>query len=418
MSVHIVGMATLVSASALLALSGARADETAPPAAPAAPANWSDTIAWSGYIDAGITGNPQNPANDVNFGHLYTDRTDTPVLNQFALTVTRPLDPKATGYDFGFTLTGMVGTDARYTHFDGELDRTFSGRYQMTILEADALFHLPWLTDGGIDAKLGQFPSPMSAESINPTGNPLYSHSYIFNFGVTVSHTGFWTTTHVDPLLDIYLGIDSGNQTTLGSGDNNGAAAGLAGIGLNLLGGNLTVVGLSHFGPENPSGAGEPFNVNSEFRWYNDITTTWKATDALTFITDLNYVHDDGFKASGYGVAQYVTYALNDQVSLQGRGEVFWDPEGFFVAAFPGPLDAVNALEGKPNGSFGGGHTTYGEITLGLNYKPPVPDPFTGFVIRPEIRYDASLNGTHPFGTSTGTSGHQFTLATDFIVPF
>jgi len=175
---------------------------------------------------------------------------------------------------------------------------------------------------------------------------------------------------------------------------------------------------LSHFGPENPGGAGEPFNVNGEFRWYNDITTTWKATDALTFITDLNYVHDDGFKASGYGIAQYVTYALNDQLSLQGRGEVFWDPQGFFVAAFPNPLDAVNALEGRANASFGGGHTTYGEITLGLNYKPPVGAPFTGLLIRPEIRYDASLNGTHPFGTSTGASGHQVTLATDIIVPF
>jgi hypothetical protein len=391
---------------ALAAASGAQADE-------AAPASWADTITFSGYIDAGVTANPQNPANDINFGHLYTDRTNTPVLNQFALTATRPLDPKATGYDFGFTFTGMVGTDARYTHFDGELDRTLNGTYQMTILEADALFHLPWLTDGGIDAKLGQWPSPMSAESVTPASNPFYSHSYIYNFGVTVSHTGFWTTTHVDPMLDIYLGIDTGNQTTLGSGNNNNV-----GVGLNLLGGNLTVVGLSHFGPENPNGAGEPFSVNGAYRWYNDITTTWKASDTLTLTTDLNYVHDDGFNTSGYGIAQYVSYQIDDQFTLQGRGEVFWDPEGFYVAAFPNPLDAVNALEGKPNTSFSGGHTTYGELTFGVNYKPPVSAPFTGLVIRPEIRYDASLNGTHPFGTATGTSGHQFTLGTDIIIPF
>ena len=404
-------LCSLCGLGTLAATSGTRADE-------AAPASWADTITFSGYINAGIMGNPQNPANDINFGQTYTDRANTPVLNQFALTVTRPLDPKATGYDFGFTLTGMIGTDARYTHFDGELDRTLNGNYQMTILEADALFHLPWLTDGGIDARLGQFPSPMSAENVNPLNNPLYSHSYIYSFGTTTSHTGFWTTTHVNPPLDIYLGIDSGNQTTLGSGNNNNAGAGLVGVGLNLLDGNLTVVGLSHFGPENPSGAGEPFNVNSAYRWYNDVTTTWKVNDTLSLTTDLNYVHDDGFNASGYGIAQYVSYQINDQFTLQGRGEVFWDPQGFYVTAFPNPLDAVNALEGKPNTSFSGGRTTYGELTFGVNFKPPVSAPFTGLVIRPEIRYDASLNGTHPFGTSTGTSGHQVTLGTDIIIPF
>jgi len=394
----------------------AQAQPAAPPAAPAPPAAWADTIAVTGYIEGGITGNPDGPTNGLNFGHLYTDRSNSPLLNQLALSVARPLDPKATDYDLGFTLTGMFGTDARYTHFDGEFDRARRSQYQFGILEADVLAHLPWLTDGGIDAKLGQFPSPMSAESINPTTNPLYSHSYIFNFGVTVAHTGLWTTTHVNPLLDLYLGIDTGNQTTLGSGDNNGAVAGLGGIGLNLMGGNLTIIGLSHFGPENPNGAHENFNVNSEYRWINDITATFKVNDALTLITDLNYIRDDGFNAQAWGIAQYATYAINDQISLQARGEFYRDPQGFFVAAFPGPLDAVNGLEGRPNNAISGGNATYGEITLGLNYKPPVPSMFTGVVLRPEIRYDGALNHAHPF--NSGTSGHQVTLAGDIIIPF
>src|ERR1700719_1811031 len=81
--------------------------QAAAPAAPAAPAKWTDTLKISGYIDGGITGNTDDPANGINFGHLYTDRANIPVLNQAALMVGRPLDPKATGYDFGFNLWGM-----------------------------------------------------------------------------------------------------------------------------------------------------------------------------------------------------------------------------------------------------------------------------------------------------------------------
>src|ERR1700682_2736734 len=145
------------------------------PAAPAAPAKWTDTLKISGYIEGGITGNVDDPSDNLNFGHLYTDRSNTPVLNQASLMGGRPLDPKATGYDFGFNLWGMYGTDARYTHFFNEFDRSINSRYQFDIVEAKGLPHLPLLTEGGIDLQVGQYITPIGYEVINPTGNPLYS---------------------------------------------------------------------------------------------------------------------------------------------------------------------------------------------------------------------------------------------------
>ena len=127
-------------------------------AQPRAPASWWDSFKISGYADAGITGNPDDPNNGINFGHLYTDRANLPVLNQASLILSRPTDPKATGYDWGFTLQGMYGTDARYTHFFNEFDRSINSRYQFDVVEADLLAHLPWLSSGGIDLKVGQFP--------------------------------------------------------------------------------------------------------------------------------------------------------------------------------------------------------------------------------------------------------------------
>src|ERR1700720_1228106 len=153
-------------------------------------AGWSDTLKFSGHIEAGITGNPDGPSNHINFGHLFTDRANTPLLNQLLLTAERPLAPKATDYDFGFKLQGLYGSDARYTHSFNLLDRSTGGRNQLDLVEANVVAHTPLLTPGGIDLKLGVFPSPMSAEVIDASGNALYSHSYIFNFGVPFKHTG------------------------------------------------------------------------------------------------------------------------------------------------------------------------------------------------------------------------------------
>jgi hypothetical protein len=374
-------------------------------------ASWSDTLKLSGHVEAGITGNVDGPSNGINFGHLFTDRANTPLLNQLLLTAERPLDPKATGYDFGFKLQGLYGSDARYTHAFNQFDRIIGGRYQLDLVEANVVAHTPLLTEGGIDLKLGEFPSPMSAEVIDAAGNSLYSHSYIFNFGVPFKHTGGLAVIHLNPIVDLYLGGDTGVNAWIGAkGDNNKSPAGQAGIGLNLMDGKLTILGLTHIGPENP-------RDDRNLRYLNDITATWKVTDDLTLTTDVNYIRDDGLHAIGYGAAQYVTYALNDQVTLVGRGEVWRDNNGAFVAAFPGNLDFINAERGLvPATTIGGGRTTYGELTFGVNYKPPVPKAIEGFVIRPELRFDGALNGTKPF--NSGTSDHQVTIATDFILPF
>ena len=101
-------------------------------------------------------------------------------------------------------------------------------------------------------------------------------------------------------------------------------------------------------------------NPNSALRFLNDVTATWKVTDALTLITDVNYIHDDGFNTSGYGVAQYAVYKVTDWLSVVGRAEVWRDNgfnsglthTGFFVGGFPGNFDFVNAEYGFVNSSF------------------------------------------------------------------
>ena len=101
-------------------------------------------------------------ADGLNFGHLFTDHANQVQLNQLLLTASKLLDAKDPVYQWGLKLQLMYGSDARYTEFLGELNRIAPNqRYQLDIVEANALAHLPWLTEGGIDLKVGQYPTPL-----------------------------------------------------------------------------------------------------------------------------------------------------------------------------------------------------------------------------------------------------------------
>ena len=404
-----------LTAAVLLALglgaTPAFADETDPPKA----GGWSDTIKVSGHIEAGVTANTDGSPDGLNFGHLFTDKEGDVLLNQAILTVERPIDAASSNVDVGFKLQGMYGSDARYTHFLGELDDVTDDRNQFDVVEAFVNAHLPILTSRGVDIKVGQFVTLLGAEVITAPNNFFYSHTYIFNFGIPFKHTGVLTTTHVSKTLDIYAGITSGVNTTLGKGDNNGSPSFHGGIGLNLLEGALTIYATTSIGPEIPRGT-PGVRPNKDLRYLNDVTAIWKISDKLTSITDLNYIRDDGFDVSGGGVAQYFTYALNDQFGIGIRGEVWRDGDGFFVAAFPGNRDFVNAQRGRPATVIGGGKTTYGAVTLGLNFRPPLSNSPVSLLIRPEARYDRSLNDTTPF--AAGTSKRQFSVGADVILMF
>jgi hypothetical protein len=56
-----------------------------------------------------------------------------------------------------------------------------------------------------------------------------------------------------------------------------------------------------------------------------------------------------------------------------------------------------------------------GEITLGFTFKPSLPAPVTGLLIRPEVRFDSALNGLHPYGNGNTAS---VTVASDFVLTF
>lgn len=401
------------------------------------PGKWMDTLTVDGFVEGGIAVNPSQPFNGLNWGHLYTDRANTPLFNSGVLTVQRPLDPKAEGFDYGFKVQGMVGEDMRYNHYMGELDYAINSRTQIGPIEAHGLMHIPLktsLTEGGVDIKVGQFVTMNGAELITAKDNLFYSHAYMFNFGPFVD-TGVMVTTHSKSWLDIYTGAITGNNMSIGwPGDNNHAISFHGGFGFNFFDGDLVIMAITTTGPENSkqtdkygvgwptgfagggltpvSGVAWPYplgntqngmpytsnqsawgvpqqcacGVNDAIRSWNNLTTTWKATDRLTFITDISFMLESGWNpstggipqsqwniangilaaagvnngagqyygyapakpmgATAYGVAQNVSYKFDDTFLLKGRLEYFRDANNFFVSAFPGYFDAANVQKG------------------------------------------------------------------------
>src|SRR5690242_5646871 len=107
-------LATLAHIAVLAVLgSAAQAQDKPTSGATPAAASWWDTFSISGHVEGGMTFNTYPQNNGLNFGQLFTDKTNTPLLNQALVTVQRPIDPKATGYDFGFKFQAMYGSDAR-----------------------------------------------------------------------------------------------------------------------------------------------------------------------------------------------------------------------------------------------------------------------------------------------------------------
>ena len=378
-------------------------------------------LKFSYLLDVGITASTGAPKDNQLFGRLFDDRNAEPLVNQATFTVERALVPEPGKFDYGFKLQLSGGTDARFLNPTGEFDRLSKGRYAFAVVEAYGSLHLPFITTGGLDLRLGQFTSPMGAETIYPTGNFFYSHSYLFNFGIPVQHLGALATLHATKSLDLYAALV--RSANVGLVDNSDVVSFLSGFTLTILNGNAVLAGNTFIGAGNDAvfqGAfgrdGHRVDTTGDFRYYNNVNLNYKLTDKLTFITDLVYSRDDGLQTACYGIAQYATFALNKYVSLGVRGELFRDDNGFFMTQFAASDGAVDLQRGDVNSivprTVGAGvTTTIAAVTVGVNVK--VNDHV---LIRPELRYDKTLEG-HPVFTDS-TRSHQFTGGIDVIVTF
>ena len=176
-------------------------------------------------------------------------------------------------------------------------------------------------------------------------------------------------------------------------------------------------------GPEDPIKVLGPA-ANCLLRFWNDVTATYKLNDKWAFTGEANYFKDKGIKAangglaSAYGFDGYIAYTINDQATFNLRGEIYRDNTGLLTTEFSTNSGFTSAIVGNPDVFVNAPPTTYGALTAGLTLKPQFlnNNKIVKVTIRPEARYDTSLNGTQPFADLT--KSNQFLFGGDVIVAF
>lgn len=377
---------------------------------------WWRGITLAGRIDGGIMANPARPDNGINFGDFIGDHANQAQLNQFALTLSRAIDTTKDDYSFGFTLEASYGSDSRYYHLLGISDRALNARYQIIPSQAHVDAHLPWFTKLGIDMHAGILQAPMGPEAFDPSARPFYTFSYTGQYSVPFEHVGMMATIHVTPMIDVLTGIDTGNQTTFGHNDNNDAPAGYAGIALNnLADGKLTITELSRFGPEDARLAlgGE---ANHDMRFWNDLMAVYQATPTVKLTGEFNYLHDNGLRADTYSFVSYLSWNFAKNLTFNYRGEIYRDNTGLMVVNFLSDQGYMNGIAGRNAPIESAPPTTYGDMSLGVTYRTSLSKDLGFFAIRPEVRFDRSLNGTSPF--NDGRNSGMFTFGGDAMIGF
>lgn len=361
--------------------------------------NWFSDIDLGLQIEGGAMGNSGHPKNGMNFGQLLPSRSDSGTLNQVSLTITKPVDPIGGGYGLGANIQMLYGSDSQSYIITGISDRWMSGsRYQLTPIQANVALHMPWLTKGGLDAQFGILPSPMGVEVLNPAARAFYTMSYTAQFSNPFEHVGFYGQWHIGDHYAALFGVDAGNQKSFGRGNNNGQPAGYIGFNASqIAGGALSVTYLLRVGPEDPRRLLGNARAHEAQRFWNDINATWQINPKWTLTAEATQVHDEGLKADTWSGVVWGGYSATSTLTFNARAEVYRDTTGLIVTQYPGDGSYAQTLLGKPALVYNAAPTTYGDLSFNAVWRPHVGHHVKLLQIRPEIRFDRSLNGSRPF---------------------
>ena len=342
-----------------------------------------------GYVEMGYEWDFTVPKNQApsrssppNFIFFPGDYKNQLMLNQVDLDIQRTVDATQNKFDIGFNIEGFYGRDAVYTHSNGILDN--HNKHGGTSRDDDLDLEQAYLTfaipvGSGLTLTAGKFATLLGNETINPTTNALYTHSYIFSYGIPFTQTGVLAKYNLTDALSITAGFTRGwNQST---DDNNGA--------IDFLGELAWTVNSKLSATLNVSEGPQSTDDNSDYWTVIEALGTFKVSDQLSLTADLLY-GDANAIAQWYAAAGYATYTFNKYVTGNLRAEFYHDGRGFTTGV--GVTD-----------------TNYIEATVGVGITPlPDNNLASSLTVRPELRLDTADRGVYD-----GTKFTQLTASVD-----
>jgi len=388
-------------------------------------------LKFGGWVNAGITYNANDPDDRFNGPVTFNDRASEFQMNQLYLYLQRAVSTEG-GWDFGGRVDFMYGTDSVFTQAYGsprghwDLNLVNGGKRFYDIALPQAYFEVFAPFGNGITAKIGHFYTIIGNEVVTAPDNFFYSHAYTMQYGEPFTHTGVLLSY---PIND--------NFTLTGGGVTGSETGGWDGAWDKGLGNWAFLGGVSWVSDD--KGTSATLNATSGEISEQD-ANNWSMYSLVIkhdIMEGLHYTfqHDHGWAGSvvgaadrsgsggrdaeWYGINQYLTYDIADDLAVGVRGEWFRDDDGYRVLA----RSRVAAWEARGGGTGGlaaynAGGTNYYAVTVGLNWKP-----LNWLAVRPNVRYDWADynddNGDVFDGSSAGgKKDDQFLFSTDVVVAF
>lgn len=366
----------------------------------------------NGWVDQGFTGNTQSPENNFNSPVVYNDRANEWLVNQVYVAMGRNIRSDTCFWDIGGRVDVLYGSDYFFTtaagletEADGITQRWNSNNgprgfgaaiYGLSLPQAYLEVFAP--IGSGLRVKLGRYYTILGYESAMAPENFFYSHSYSFQYGQPLTHTGAQASYDLDDCWTISAGFNRGWDNFEDPEDTYSFLGGLAW---------QSPTRRTHFSLAVETGD----ETRGENRTAYTLLLRHRITRCLTYVAEHTYGNDNnqgvgGGDAQWFGIVNYLLYSLSPTLDVGLRYEYFKDNDNSRVFAQPSPLHE-------------GGE--YHAWTFGLNWKP-----CQDIILRPELRWDRSdfvpfgNVPTSPFQGAFNDFGErdQFTLGFDLITRF
>jgi len=331
------------------------------------------------WAAGGVTGNSNGKTNAPV---LFNDRTNEFTLNQLNFYIERAVNAEGDSWDVGGRMDFMYGTDARFTQASGWDDKwnnhNKGGYYDIAMPQLYVEVFAP--IGNGITAKLGHFYTTIGNEVVTAPDNFFYSHAYTMLYAEPFTHTGALFSYDIDDNFSV-------NGGTVIGWDNMTANAGA----WSFLGGGSWTSDSEASSVTVQLISGEADDTVRSNRTMYSLVATHDFTDNLHYLFQHDFGTQQAANGSGvnwFGINQYVTYDINDELAIGVRAEWFND------------VDSARVSNMGAN---------YFATSIGVNYSP-VP----WFKVRPEIRYDWADENVF----NGGVDHDQVAIAMDMIVTF
>jgi hypothetical protein len=341
-----------------------------------------------GWVSAGVAGNPDSPQSRTNGPVTFNNRANEFNMHELYGYLERAVDTEGGKWDFGFRADVIYGIDAFYTtqaNFDNKLITNGSSRlYKLAFPQAYATIFAP--IGNGLTTKIGHFYTLIGNEVVTAPDNFFFSHAYTMQYGEPFTHTGILSSYPVNNNISLTGGVVTGWDSFFQEPPNF-----LGGVTLTTDDSNSSLAFSVITGDVGDEKADE------RHRTMYSVVLSHNITEALHY----KLQHDMGIEekwteadsAKWYGVNQYLTYDINDQLSVGTRLEWFRDEDGTRV---------------------NGNKAHFLAATVGLNYKP-----LSWLTLRPEVRYDHSIEtAAYNIENDEGKSNDQVLISADAIIRF